>query len=126
MFLVLSDIVIKIILTYVIGNEIKALTNPKFDIESLKKTLCYLKTVNGLLFLPMFIVPYFLRSFRLRAIFHQHKRYLYKHMKEGFVNFRKIDSSYCLREANLALWFILIIGTCLIVIAANLTTGFMH
>ena len=84
--------------------------DPSAEMEEWKHVLCYLKTLNGLIFVPVFLIPYYLRGIRLRALFLQHRKYVVQYMKQGKVTFQKIESSYCIREGNIALWFLLIVA----------------
>ena len=87
------------------------------DLDHLNDMQCLAQNLRFCFFYPIFLIPYFLRALRLIKIFTTHKTYVIKKMKEGISNFKKVESSYCIREGNLACWFIivLIIFLCLFV-----------
>jgi hypothetical protein len=44
---------------------------------------------------------------RIYTVFSQHKHYVLKKRRDGVIAFRRIEDTYCIREANLALFFII-------------------
>ena len=97
------------------------------DEEELKRTIhikCYLHTVEPCIFIPIFLIPYFLRAVRLRKIFEHHKIYYLEKKATNKYSFEKRDKSVCIRELSLAIWFISIMIFLCIVLVFNLQEGF--
>ncbi len=69
---------------------------------------CVLSTFQFGLGLPMFIVPYFLRSFRLYQVFRAHNKHFVLKKRKGVFAFKRVKSLYCVREANLIKWLAII------------------
>jgi hypothetical protein len=49
-----------------------------------------------------------------------------KKKKDGVVAFAKIEETYCLRETNLAIWFILLVFMCVSIMLFNIFTEYAH
>lgn len=114
--IVIMDIVIKILRSYIIENDtIVSLSdftpNAEFPFSDETEAQysngsCFAQSLRFCFFFPLFIVPYFLRGIRLLKIFQQHKEYVMKKRRTGIVQFEKFERSYCIRETNLAAWFL--------------------
>jgi hypothetical protein len=55
----------------------------------------------------MFIVPYFLRSFRLYQVFRAHNKHFVLKKRKGVFAFKRVKSLYCVREGNLIKWMLI-------------------
>ena len=70
----------------------------------------------------MFIIPYFLRSFRLYQVFKAHNKHFMLKKKKGVFAFKRVKSLYCVREGNLIKWLAIVMIPFLIFTVAAITS----
>ena len=70
---------------------------------------CTLSHIQYGFFLPMFMLPYFFRCFRLLQVFRAHNRHFVLKKKKGVFAFKRVKSLYCVRETNLIKWLIIVL-----------------
>ena len=75
--------------------------------HTVRQGICLMQSLRYCFFRPIFVIPYLLRTMRIYTVFSQHKHYVLKKRRDGVIAFRRIEDTYCIREANLALFFII-------------------
>ena len=63
---------------------------------------------------------------RIRTVFQQHKHYVLKKRKDGVIAFKRIEDTYCIKEGNLALFFVLAIMLTLGALVGNIFTDYKY
>jgi hypothetical protein len=61
---------------------------------------------------------------RIYTVFSQHKHYVLKKRRDGVIAFRRIEDTYCIREANLALFFIIALVFFMGALMINIFSGY--
>lgn len=134
-FIIAGQLFVKVNFSFILeDNELNLAgkpTNPTEDVPLEPSTImniyggnCLAQDLEFCFFFPLFIIPYFLRAIRLITIFKQHKKYVLKKRRNGVVAFKRIESSYCVGEATLAFWLIIILVALLALFCVNVADGF--
>ena len=62
---------------------------------------CSLSHVQYGIFLPLFLFPYYMRSYRLLTVHTAHHTHFQLKQRKGVFGFKRIKTLYCVRESNL-------------------------
>jgi hypothetical protein len=69
---------------------------------------CALSSIQWGIFLPLFILPYLMRAFRLYQVYKAHLQHFELKRQHGVMAFKNMKSLHFVRESNLIRWLIVI------------------
>jgi hypothetical protein len=70
---------------------------------------CSISHIQYGIFLPLFLFPYFMRSYRLYLVYTAHLTHFELKKQKGVLAFKKVKALHCVREKNMIKWLAVIL-----------------